>query len=952
MKSLSTADVGVSGGSTTAGLPGSVAPTTLIQMFEAQAARTPDSVALVSGEDQLSFGCLNRQANALACRLREQGVGPEVRVCLCADRSPELVIGILGILKAGGAYVPLDSDYPAAALAFVVEDSRATILLAQRHLAPKLPKHRVPVVWFDNDDRQDNKYSSPITQDNLAYIIYTSGSTGHPKGVMISHANVVSLLQATSSIYDFGPSDVWTLFHSHTFDFSVWEMWGSLVYGGRLVIVPYVVSRSPDTFLDFLGRHQVTVLNQTPSAFLELQPMSPAGLALRYIIFGGEALDPSAIQPWLKQLVAHGTQFVNMYGITETTVHVTWHVVGRNDEGGRNRIPIGGPIDSLRVYVLDIWSEPVPLGVGGEIYVSGDGLARGYWNRPALTAERYVPNPFGPPGARLYRSGDRGRCWDDGCLEYLGRADHQVKLRGFRIEPGEIEAALMRQPGVMQACVILRDDDPGDKRLVGYLVAGDPTLDEESLRTRLADHLPVHMIPSAIVFMDRFPLTANQKLDRSALPKPERRVRDAQQTSGGLRTPTEQMLTGIWEHILQLDGIAIDDNFFEVGGHSLLATQVMSRVRDAFQVDLPLGTLFESPTVAGLAREIDGVQQKCEALPQLPVRATTGSAPLSFSQQRLWFLEQLQPGTAAYNIPRALRLSGRLDIAAVKLALTEIMRRHAILRTRFPVGKKGVPRQQISEAEPMALPVVDVGCGAEALAQRLTWEEAHRPFDLERGPVWRSLLFRLGEADHVLLVIMHHIVSDGWSAEIMDAEFIELYCAASEHRPHRLPELQIQYADFAEWQRRQMDGEVLDRSLAYWKTQLADLTSLQLPLDRPRPPVPTNCGSVCWFIVPADLSSSLRTLSRGESVTLFITLLAGFKVLLARYTGQWDIAVGSDIANRTRSEIEGLIGFFVNSLVLRSKINPEWSFREFLGHLRETTLRAYEYQDVPFEKVV
>lgn len=925
--------------------------TTLIQMFEAQAARTPDSVALVFGEDQISFGCLNSRANALACRLREQGVGPEVRVCLCADRSSELVIGILGILKAGGAYVPLDSNYPAAALEFVVEDSRATILLAQRHLAPKLPKYRVPVVWFDNDDVQDDECSSPITQDNLAYIIYTSGSTGDPKGVMISHASVVSLLQATSSIYDFGPLDVWTLFHSHTFDFSVWEMWGSLANGGRLVIVPYVVSRSPDTFLDFLRRYQVTVLNQTPSAFLELQPMSPAGLALRYIIFGGEALDPSAIQPWLTQLVAHGTQFINMYGITETTVHVTWHIVGRNDGEG-NRSPIGRPIDSLRVFLLDGWSEPVPLGVGGEIYVSGDGLARGYWNRPALTAERYVPNPFGPPGARLYRSGDRGRCWDDGCLEYLGRADHQVKLRGFRIEPGEIEAALMRQPEVMQACVILRDDDPGDRRLVGYVVAADPTIDEESLRTRLADHLPEHMIPSAIVFMDRFPLTANQKLDRSALPKPERRVRYAQQTSGVLPTPTEQMLTGIWEHILQLDGIAINDNFFEVGGHSLLATQVMSRVRDAFQVDLPLGAIFESPTVVGLALEIVRVQQKSDALPQVQVRATTGSeAPLSFSQQRLWFLEQLQPGTAAYNIPRALRLIGPLDIAAVQLALTEIMRRHAILRTRFPVGKKGVPRQQISEAEPMALPVIDVS-GAEALAQQLTWEESHRPFDLERGPVWRALLYRLGEADHVLLVVMHHIVSDGWSAEIMDAEFIELYCAASEHRPYCLPELQIQYADFADWQRRQMDGETLDRSLAYWKTQLADLTPLQLPLARSRPPVPTNRGSVCWFTVPADLSSSLRALSRSESVTLFITLLAGFKVLLAKYTNQWDVAVGSDIANRTRSEIEGLIGFFVNSLVLRSKIDPEWSFREFLSHLRETTLRAYEYQDVPFEKVV
>ncbi len=583
------------------------------QLFEAQAERTPDAVALVFKDQQLTYHELNARANQLAHYLRKRGVEPEVLVSICVERSLEMVVGILGILKAGGAYVPLDPTYPKERLAFILEDTQAPVLLTQQTLIERLPEHRANVVCLDADltaiaQECGEKANSGVKLEDPAYVIYTSGSTGKPKGVVVSHANVVRLFEATHAWFHFDERDVWTLFHSYAFDFSVWELWGALFYGGRLVVVPYWVSRSPKAFYDLLCQEQVTVLNQTPSAFRQLiwtEESSGAAndLALRLVIFGGEALDPNSLKPWFDRHGDQCPQLVNMYGITETTVHVTYRPLMASDLNTASGSLIGGPIPDLQVYILDQHLEPVPIGVPGEIYVGGAGVARDYLNRPALTAERFIPNPFSDvPKARLYKSGDLARYLPDGDIEYLGRIDHQVKIRGFRVELGEIEAVLGQHPAVREVVVLAREDEPGDRRLVAYLVPAKeyaPTPSE--LRSFLKQKLPDYMVPFAFVILDALPLTPNGKVDRRALPAPDRSRPELGGTFVAPRTSIEEGLAGIWAEVLGLERVGIHDNFFELGGHSLLATRVISRTCDAFQVELPLRSLFEAPTVADLA---------------------------------------------------------------------------------------------------------------------------------------------------------------------------------------------------------------------------------------------------------------------------------------------------------------------------------------------------------------
>jgi natural product biosynthesis luciferase-like monooxygenase protein/amino acid adenylation domain-containing protein len=926
---------------------------TLVGLFEEQVEQAPDRVALSCDDQQMSYAELNRRANRLASRLREFGAGPEVRLGLCAERGVELIVGLLGILKAGAAYVPMDPEYPKALLEFMLEDAQAPILVTQRDLREALPWKGARVIEIDEEGGAEADPPESATGDTLAYVIYTSGSSGRPKGAMITNKNVVRLLHSTDDLYRFGPEDVWTLFHSYAFDFSVWEIWGALAYGGRLVVVPYLVSRSPEAFVDLLRRQQVTVLNQTPSAFQQMQGLSPQGLSLRYVIFGGEGLDAGDIRPWCEHLAQRGTKMMNMYGITETTVHVTSYAIPDCESQERKKIPIGRPIDDLQIHVMDEWLERVPIGVVGELYVGGAGLGRGYLNRPRLTAARFLPNPFGcVPGERLYRTGDRGRRRADGTLEYLGRADEQVKLRGYRIEPEEIEAVLREQPGVRQAAVLLREDEPGNKSLVAYVVPSAGPLSATELMAGLGQRLPGHMIPSTFVLLESLPLTVNGKLDRKALPVPgPRTAADAESTSRQ-RTESEEIIAGIWERVLKLDRVGIADNFFELGGHSLLATQVMSRLRKTLKVDVPLSVLFEFPTLAGLAQEVDRARRIGIAVAQPIVKANAESDfPLSFAQERLWFLDQLQPGSTAYNIPSAMRLQGALDLEGLRAVISELARRHAVLRTNFPAIAGGA-RQRVAEPVDVELPVIDLTAADESLARKLAHEEADRPFDLERGPVWRAALLRLAAEDHVLLLTIHHIATDGWSAGILASEFTELYRAWRERRHPLLSNLDIEYADFAVWQRNWLQGEVLDQQLAYWRSQLTELSTLQLPLDRVRGAAPSCRGAVHEFTVASDITAALRELSRRESVTLFMTLLASFNVLLARYSGQWDIAVGTDIANRNHSEIENVIGFFINTLVLRARMSPAESFVQLLAELRDVTLAAYEHQDVPFEKLV
>jgi amino acid adenylation domain-containing protein/non-ribosomal peptide synthase protein (TIGR01720 family) len=1336
-------------------------------LFEAQAARAPERLAVACDGGWLTYGELNARANQLAHHLQSLGVGPDVVVGVCVERSLEMVVGALGVLKAGGAYLPLDPDYPKDRLAFMLEDARVPVVLTQAHLVQGLPDHagtlRLDADWDAKVARQGThdppRSASPRS---LAYVVYTSGSTGRPKGVMVEHASLLNLVAWHNASYHVGPEDRATQVASFAFDASVWEMWPPLAAGASLHL-PDEDSRSdPGQLRAWLLRHGITVcFVPTPLAEGLVAAQWPAETPLRLLLTGGDRLARAPPLPL-------PFRFVNHYGPTESTVVASSATVEPGSEGAP---PIGRPIANTRLHVLDAHMNPVPVGVAGELYIGGDGLARGYLHRPDLTRERFVPDTLtGKPDARLYRTGDLARHRADGQLEFLGRLDHQVKIRGYRIELGEVEAALAKSPLVREAVVVAREDSPGQRRLVAYVVAGtaapgvqsgaelpaehvlewqalfdkaygsgepedadfnitgwnssytrdalpeeqmrewvdatvariggckpkraleigcgtgllllriapqcsdyvgtdfsqatvaklghelsrrglasvrllhreaddfrgvsprcvdtvilnsvvqyfpdadylvrvlegaveatsaggvvfvgdvrslplldafhasveiakagpatatgdlrrrierqraqekelviDPAffaalqrriprvshvevllkrgrhsneltrfrydvlihvekpappaavagwvdwegrkldcsrvrhllaegpldilaiadvpnarvlrdvtahallagseppgtagrlrealdagtqagvepealwdlaadlswdlelspaasgkaerfdalfvrrrpgsprawvafpqpqpatpwspLTNDPLRPRLTRKLgpelraflrrtlPDHMVPSAFVPLEALPLTPNAKVDRKALPAPDAARPDLDADLVAPRTPVEEILAGIWCDVLRLDRVGVRDDFFDLGGHSLLATQVASRIRESFGVEVPVRALFASTTVEKLAREVEEAQggsRRPKAPPIEPVGERKG-LPLSFAQQRLWFLHQWDPASAAYNTLAPIHLSGTLHETALARALAEIVRRHEALRTTF-LAVDGSPVQVIHPHHPLALETLDLESmppsEREAEARRLAREEAQRPFDLAQGPVLRARLLRLGGNDHVLLLGIHHIAFDGWSIGVLVRELATLYTAFSTGLPSPLPELGIQYADFAHWQRRWLSGEAMEEQVAYWRQRLGGVAPLDLPTDRPRPPAQTFNGAHRAFLLPAPLCERLRALSREEGSTLFMTLLAAFQALLHRYSGQTDIAVGSPIAGRNRAETEGLIGFFVNTLVLRTDLSGDPTFRELLARVRETCLGAYAHQDVPFEKLV
>jgi amino acid adenylation domain-containing protein len=1399
----------------------------LHQIFEQQVERTPDAIAVAFGEDQqLTYQQLNGQANQLAHRLCKIGIGPDRLVGVCMERSLELVVVLIAVLKAGGAYVPLDPAYPQERLTFLLSDTKVPLVLTQayRGQAPDYrPLSNVEFISvesgpFTSELESSENPRSGVQPENLAYIIYTSGSTGKPKGVMVTHANVTRLFTTTNDWFHFQPQDIWTFFHSSAFDFSVWEIWGSLLYGCRLVVVPYWLSRSPDEFYHLLVAQQVTILNQTPSAFRQLiqveQTCAEAmDLALRLVIFGGEALDFESLRPWFARHGDQMPQLVNMYGITETTVHVTYYPLTQTDVqvAPRQGSMIGGPLADLQCYVLDTYQQPVPFGIAGELYVGGMGLTRGYWQRADVTAERFIPHPFvgtgqaqgavptAPvqPGARLYRTGDRVRFLPESAsLEYLGRVDSQVKLRGFRIELGEIEAALCSNATVQESVVVMREERPDDKRLVAYVVpsldAGDilhweeeqvkqwqalydemygmpidqqdPTfnisgwnssytglpipasemreqieqtvtrilarhpqrvveigvgtgmllfriaphttsylatdfsadaltyvqqalaihpipqvrlvqasadeasvippegvdaviinsvvqyfpnityllrvlqgafaalqpggflfigdirslpllrayvtsvelyrasaslsrselrqrielriLEEEELlidpaffqalqrelpqmgqvliqlkrghtyneltryrydvvlrkeateeplgertlwdwsseavtytrieehllmlmpevlqirrvpnrrlqsdlqavawvfgeqgpetvgdwhdeqekharnhracpdgldpeelwalgerldyrvniswstegsvgecevlfskgtqiqtrfqipttslpaeaplpatkwssyannplrgqmtqtwlphlRQHLQEHLPEYMIPAQFVVLESLPLTPNGKVDRRALPVPDRTRMNRSGTFVAPQTRLQEQLATIWKEVLHLSQVGIYNNFFELGGHSLLATQVVARIRQTFEVDLPLRGLFEAQTIEQLSQHLEELMHEAPSSPvplmerslRLQLMQQGMDLPLSFAQERLWFLDQWDPGSAWYNIPLALRLSGPLQVSALEQSLATVVQRHEAVRTTF--GERlGHPVQVIAPKLFVQIPVIDLrgweGLDGDRQVSELVSVEARHGFDLRQGPLLRAFLLRTGkcpvptdEQEHVLLFTLHHIVADGWSIGVLVREMTTLYQALvngedSGQEPP-LPELPIQYADYAIFQRSFLQGSVLDAQIAYWREQLADLSPLILPTDHPRPKVKTDRGASRSRLLPKSLADGLLHLCQKLDVTLFMLLLGSFQVMLMRYTGQTDISVGTPIANRTRPELEGLIGFFVNTLVMRTDLSGNPTFLDLLHRVREVSLGAYAHQDIPFEKVV
>ncbi|HKN84844.1 MAG TPA: amino acid adenylation domain-containing protein, partial [Pyrinomonadaceae bacterium] len=810
---------------------------TIPQLFVEQVERTPDAVAVVHGSEQLTYLELNKRANKLAHYLRGFGVGPDVAVGLCLERSLEMVVSLLAILKAGGAYVPLDSSYPPERLMWMFEDAAVHVLVTSESLLEKLPAHWTPAVCVDSEDELISAQSSAdvnitLVPDNLAYIMHTSGSTGVPKGVSITHRNVVRLVKKTN-YFAFDSSEVFLQNAPLSFDASTFEIWGSLLNGARLVLMP---SHMPT--LEKLGRvfreYGVTTAWLTAGLFHMMVDERPQDLAtLRNLLAGGDVLSAPHVRRALEAL-GEG-QLINGYGPTENTTFTCCCRISSLPLEAMS-VPIGRPISNTQVYLLDPELHPVPAGVTGELYIGGDGLARGYNNRPELTAERFVPNPFGAvPGARLYRTGDLARYMSDGQIEFLGRRDFQVKVRGFRVELEEVETALSCHPSIRQCVVAVRSDGT-DKQLVAYAVVEEgQALKASDMRNFLREKLPEYMVPTQFMTLDAFPLTPNGKIDRRALLTFEIKAPETYEEYAAPRTPVEELLVGIWSEILDVRLVGIRDNFFDLGGHSLRATQIVSRVREVFQKEVPIRLLFESPTIEALAAFIESERHSSgnKVPPPLTRIDRNQPLPLSFAQQRLWFLNQLEPESAAYNIPLALRITGELDVAALEQAFGDLIKRHETLRTTF-IMRNGRPEQVISSPGKFVLRVIDVSeqpaSEREKEAQRFTAEEAQVPFDLSNGPLLRTLLIKLSDRDHVILLTMHHIVSDAWSMGLLTHELTRLYEAHASGRPWRLPELSIQYADFAHWQRQWLTGDVLEEQLAYWRKQLGgELPTLRLP---------------------------------------------------------------------------------------------------------------------------
>ncbi|MFF8617834.1 amino acid adenylation domain-containing protein [Streptomyces sp. NPDC015350] len=929
---------------------------TVTRLIEEQAARRPDAPAVTCGTEELTYRQLDERAEWIADRLRERGAGPGTLVAVCLDRGTDMVCTLLGIHKSGAAYVPLDPAYPTDRLAHMVEDSGAPLIVTQSAHTGRLPD-RTPTLLLDGH-RAEPPHTASAGQvaqagpDDVAYVIYTSGSTGRPKGVQITHGALRARMRETCRELGLTSEDRVLQFASIAFDSSVGQMFAPLVSGAALVLRDD--TWDPGRLAAALRERRVTVAWLTPSAFgalaADLDGPDALGPQLRLVRLGGEALQREQVRQWFRHCAV---PLINGYGPTEAAQEATTARI----DGPVDRVPIGRPVANAKVFVVDRHGRPVPVGVPGEMWIGCPGLARGYLNRPELTDEKFTVVDVDGTPRRVYRTGDLARWLPDGRLEFVGRSDNQVKLRGYRIEPGEIETALLTHSTITGATVVLREDVPGVQRLVAYVVPVGP-LDASALRAHLQRDLPDYMVPTAFVPLERIPLTPNGKTDRRALPAPasDRSGLDAAYTEP--RTDTERTVTEVWSEVLGVDRIGVHDDFFALGGHSLLATQVVSRLRRRLGADVPVRTLFSAPTPALLAAavtELDGTE--ADRIPAAPRHGTP--PPLSFAQQRLWFLDQLEPGRAEYLLPFAFRIHGSLDTDALNAAFTAVVARHEILRTRFGTDATGSPAQLIDPARPVRMLVRDLrrtgGTAARegALAEVLR-EDGLRPVDLGTGPMLRALLVRLTDEEHVLAVTVHHIAFDGWSVGVLVRELSARYAEALSDRsgttgPDPLP---VQYADYAVWQRGWLSGAPLEQQLAYWRDQLGGLEPLELPTDHARPAERGGRGEVIRFSVPAEVAARARTVSAESGASLFMTLLAVFQLLLARYSGQRDIVVGSPVAGRNRAETEDLIGFFVNTLVLRTDLSGDPTFAELLNRVKDTALGAYDHQDLPFERLV
>ena len=960
------------------------------ELFEMQVERTPEAVAIVCEERWLTYGELNRRANHLAHHLRQLRVRAEVPVGICLERSLEMVIGLLGILKAGGTHVPIDPTSPAERIAFMAEDTGMPVLLTQQHLLARFPESYPRLVCLDADwaTVSQQPATNPVHEvkgEHLAYVIYTSGSTGQPKGVLVEHRAIAAHCKAIIQAQELSADDCTLQFNSFTFDASLEQILSPLLVGARLVLRGPEVW-SPADLLRRVKEHQLTVITMPCDYWHEVilewaaAPEQLAGQRLRLVIAGGDRLHPEAVQLW-RQSPLRSARLFNVYGPTEATITTTIFDVPRHveQEHLEANIPIGRPLPNRTVYILDKAGQPVPEGMVGELHIGGESLARGYLNHPELTARCFITDPFSQqPQARLYKTGDLARYLPGGIIEFLGRVDNQIKIRGYRVEPGEIEAAIKLHPAVHQTLVVSHEDVPGVKRLVAYVVlqpAQETSQLVAQLRSLLKEHLPDYMMPAAFVLLEAFPFNTSGKVDRHALPTPDFTESERQERFVAPRTALEEIVAGTWTEVLGIEQVGVHDDFFALGGHSLLAMQVMSRLQALLHVHVPLHRLFEAPTVAQLTEIVSSFQathsqshrpvlhklsREAYRLPATGAVSTSEQAlhtfPVSLTQEGLWFLQQQEPESVTYNIYVVLRVRKPLDIEALERSLNALVLRHDALRTTFGT-QEGRPVQIIAPALTLTLPVLDLQylfeCEREVEAQRLASAETQRPFDLVRGPLLRTTLLRLASEEFLLLLTVHHIVVDGWSLNVLLRELSSLYEAFASGQPTSLPDLPLQYTDFAVWQRELLQGEQLAEQLAYWKQQLANGPEiLELPIACPRTAPISSQGTTYLLTLSRTLTDGLKHLSRQQGVTLYMTLVAAFQTLLYRYTGQEDLVIGTVAANRTQAETEALVGFFVNTLALRTDLSGDPSFVALLARVREVVLAAQAHQELPFASLV
>ena len=931
------------------------------ELFEEQVERSPDAVALVYEDESLTYAELNRRCNRLARLLRREGAGPESVVAICVERSLDMVVGLLGVLKSGAAYLPIDSTNPIERIAFVLKDARAEILLTEQKLAGGFTEPGVRKLLLDEgrealQRESDENFDSGAAARNIAYVIYTSGSTGKPKGVMIEHRSPVNLMAALDSAVYAGRHDPpWrvSLNAPIGFDASVQQLM-LLTRGETLHIIPQRIRADGKSLVSYLATNRIHLFDCTPSqleVLLAAGLLDEAGVDLRAVLVAGEAVDNRL---WKRIAAASGPVFYNIYGPTECTVNATLCRVSQSSD----KPTIGRPLGGYYLYLLDSPGQLVPVGVSAELHIGGVGLARGYLNLPHLTAEKFVPNCFSTEsGARLYKTGDMGRHLPDGNIEFLGRADGQVKIRGYRIELEEIESVLAQHAGVRDVAVVARAGAAGD-RLIAYVVPNDGGAE---LVTELGGYargkLPDYMVPSVFLKIDTMPLTASGKKDRRALPAPESIKQGVAQESSPPQTIIEEIVAGTWEDLLGLERVGREDNFFSLGGHSLLATDAITRLRDIFHVDLPLVSLFESPTVAGLAERVEAATRMGNGSMMRAIRPVPRSAtvPLSYEQQRMWMLEQQMPeGSGAY-VSGLWRVEGPQNVPALEQAVADIVRRHEILRTIFP-APGGEPVQVVVKAGPAGLPCVNLSALAEFEQKReldrLSRSDMSRPFELDQTPPLRTTLVYVGAGTRFLQYTMHHIIADAVSMVIVEREMADLCGHYAEGLASPLEELPFQYADYSAWQREYMTGDMLERNLDYWRVRLEGLPTLELPTSGPRPSTPTYRGAWERLLLSRTITNSLQALSAREGATLFMTLLAVLQAILCRYTGQEDVCVGSPVTFRNRMQIDRLIGYFTNILVLRAEITDNPTFLDLLKQVRDKTLEAYIHQDLPFELLV